>query len=67
MNEPAARRLALNLTAAALLAPKVAQGHDPDPKEINRAVELASTIDKAVRQRIRWELRHAKPETPEDG
>ena len=57
MDEPAARRMTLSLTTATILAPQVAAGKTLDPREINRAVQIASDIDKAVAKRIRWESR----------
>lgn len=57
MDDQTARRLTLNMTTAGLLAPKLAQGADLEQKDINRAVQLASDIDKAVVKRLRWEAR----------
>jgi len=49
------RRLILNVNAAALLAGV----EHPSQKQVNRAVQTARDIDKAVRKRLRWEARRA--------
>jgi hypothetical protein len=64
MDDPTTRRLTLNMNTAALLAPKLAAGETPELKDINRAVQLASDIDKAVGKRLRWEARNAGGDKP---
>lgn len=51
------RRLVLNQNASALLSGTVAANGEVTARDINRAVQIAQDVDKAVRKRMRWEGR----------
>ena len=51
MREDDLRRLILNVNTSLLLSGQA----DPSQRDVNRAVQLARGIDKAVRKRLRWE------------
>lgn len=57
------RRLIINVNAAILLS----RVDDPGQKDINRAVQTARELDKAVRLRLRWEQRRVKNGHPPEG
>ena len=52
-----AQRLILNVNTCLLLVPHIARGAMPTPKDINRAIQTARQVDKAVGKRIQWEDR----------
>jgi len=55
--EAMAQRLILNVNTCLLLVPHIARGAMPTPRDINKAIQTAREVDKAVGKRIHWEGR----------
>lgn len=57
MNDDTLRRLILNLNASSILAAHLAAGQSISERDINRSIQTAQDVDRAVVKRLRWEAR----------